>query len=188
MQYIRHYESPLGRILLAADDQGLTGLWFEEGKNPSMSSDSEYEEKNTPVLDAAAGWLNEYFTGRNPGTFRPIHMLGTDFQKTVWKILLTIPYGSTVTYSEIADRIAQSEGRQHMSAQAVGGAVGHNRIAIIIPCHRVIGADGSLTGYAGGIRKKEALLKLEHAYTDDMYIPAEGKHCKVKGRAEDCRR
>lgn len=174
MQYIQYYDSPLGRILLAADDEGLTGLWFEGQKYYAHSLGRDHQEKSTPVLEAAEKWLDTYFSGKNPGTFRPLHMLGTDFRKSVWKILLTIPYGETMTYGEIAKRMAGKGDLRHISAQAVGGAVGHNEISIIIPCHRVIGRNGSLTGYAGGVGKKASLLRLEHAWTDKMYIPKKG--------------
>lgn len=174
MQYIQYYTSPLGTILLAADEKGLTGLWFEGAKYFAHSLNRKYEEKSSAILLAAEGWLDRYFSGIDPGPFEPLHMIGTEFQKAVWRILLAIPYGTTVTYGEIAGRIAEEKGLDHMSAQAVGGAVGRNEISIIIPCHRVVGADGSLTGYAGGVRKKAALLKLEHSLRDGMYLPKKG--------------
>ena len=101
----------------------------------------------------------------------PLRFIGTDFQKEVWKILCSIPYGQTMTYGEIAGKLAEKRGKKSMSAQAVGGAVGHNRISILVPCHRVVGSDGSLTGYAGGISKKIKLLKLEGALKDSFYVP-----------------
>lgn len=159
MQYIDHYCSPIGGILLAADETGLTGLWFDGGKYYAAGLDPEHEEKDTPVLEQAREWLKIYFSGREPGFLPPVHMTGTPFQLTVWEILRKIPYGKTVTYGEIAKEIAGSR----MSAQAVGGAVGHNAISIIVPCHRVVGADGNLTGYAGGMDKKIKLLTLEKA-------------------------
>lgn len=164
MQYTQYYSSPLGEILMAADDIGLTGLWFVGQKYYARGLDGEHEEKETPALKAAKEWLDVYFSGGDPGTFKPIHMIGTDFQKSVWEILLAIPYGKTTTYGEIAKQAAASKGLKSMSPQAVGGAVGHNRISIIIPCHRVVGSDGSLTGYAGGIDKKAALLDLERSH------------------------
>jgi len=167
MQYTRYYSSPLGEILLAADDQGLAGLWFVGQKYYAKCLEADHEEKDTAILDAACEWLDTYFAGKDPGAFSPIHMIGTDFQKSVWKILQSIPYGKTTTYGEISKQIAAHEGLKHMSAQAVGGAVGRNEISIIIPCHRVVGSDGSLTGYAGGIDKKAALLKLESAASTD---------------------
>lgn len=161
MQYIRKYASPLGTMLLAADQSGLTGAWFEGQKYFACSLDREYEERDVPVLRQAEKWLDIYFSGREPDFFPPLHLIGTEFQKEVWNILCEIPYGATQTYGDIAGQLAKKRGLRTMSAQAVGGAVGHNRIAILVPCHRVVGADGSLTGYAGGIDRKEALLKLE---------------------------
>lgn len=174
MQYIQYYQSPLGKILLAADDLGLTGLWFEGEKYYALSLDKQREERSTPVLESAAKWLDIYFSGRDPGPFRPLHLIGSAFRRSVWEILLTIPYGETTTYGKIAEQIAAEKGLPHMSAQAVGGAVGHNEISIIVPCHRVVGTDGSLTGYAGGVGTKASLLKLEHAWTDTLYIPTRG--------------
>lgn len=174
MQNIQYYASPLGKILLAGDDRGLTGLWFEKQEYYAQSLGADHEEKSTAVLEEAAEWLDIYFSGKDPGPFRKIHMIGTEFQKSVWRVLLTIPYGKTMTYGEIAARLAEEKGLRHMSSRAVGGAVGHNNISVIIPCHRVIGSDGSLTGYAAGVDKKEAMLRLEHAWTDAMYIPGNG--------------
>ena len=161
MQYISHYPSPIGNMLLAADEMGLTGLWFEGQKYFALDLDKEHEEKEIPLFEKVKQWLDIYFSGKEPDFTIPLHFTGTEFQKEVWEILCTIPYGQTMTYGEIAKRIAARKGLPHMSAQAVGGAVGHNRISIIVPCHRVVGADGSLTGYAGGIEKKAKLLKLE---------------------------
>ena len=161
MQYISHYPSPIGNMLLAADEMGLTGLWFEGQKYFALDLDKEPEEKEIPLFEKVKQWLDIYFSGREPDFTIPLHFTGTDFQNEVWEILCTIPYGHTITYGEIAKRIASKKGLPRMSAQAVGGAVGHNRISIIVPCHRVVGADGSLTGYAGGIEKKAKLLKLE---------------------------
>lgn len=161
MEYITHYQSPIGSILLAADETGLTGLWFDGAKYFADCPDSEHKEENTPVLEQTKEWLIIYFSGKEPDFCPPVHMTGTPFQLSVWKILQQIPYGKTVTYGEIAKEIAREKGLSRMSAQAVGGAVGHNKISIIVPCHRVIGKDGSLTGYAGGIDKKMKLLDLE---------------------------
>lgn len=161
MQYTSNYKSPLGNILLAADEIGLTGLWFEGQKYFAMHLDEEHTEKDLPVFDTAKKWLDIYFSGREPDFAVPLHFTGTDFQNEVWEILYAIPYGETITYGDIAKRLAQKRGIAKISAQAVGGAVGHNKISIIVPCHRVVGADGSLTGYAGGIDKKLELLKLE---------------------------
>lgn len=163
MHYINHYHSPLGTILLAADDTGLTGLWFEGQKYFAQGLDKETEEKEFSVFQTARRWLDVYFSGQAPDFQVPLHFQGTAFQKEVWKILLSIPYGGTTTYGAIAKQLAAKRGLPHLSAQAVGSAVGHNKISIIVPCHRVIGADGSLTGYAGGIWRKEKLLALEQA-------------------------
>ncbi|MEE3361987.1 MAG: methylated-DNA--[protein]-cysteine S-methyltransferase [Anaerovoracaceae bacterium] len=174
MQYTKYYDSPLGRIMLAADSEGLTGLWFEGEKYFAEYLSPEHEEGDSPALDAAAEWLDVYFSGEDPGPLPPVHMTGTDFQMSVWEILKEIPYGKTTTYGEIAKKIAEKRGLEKMSSQAVGGAVGHNGISIIIPCHRVVGSDGSLTGYAGGVDRKKAMLELEGAYTEDMYVPKKG--------------
>ena len=163
MHYINHYRSPLGTILLAADDTGLTGLWFEGQKYFAQGLDKETEEKDLSVLQTARRWLDVYFSGQKPDFQVPLHFQGTAFQKAVWEILSSIPYGETTTYGTIAKQLAAKRGLSHLSAQAVGSAVGHNKISIIVPCHRVIGADGSLTGYAGGIWRKEKLLALEQA-------------------------
>lgn len=161
MQYTNHYESPMGGILLAADMTGLTGLWFDGQKYFANHLDLEHEEKNLPVFREVKRWLEIYFSGQEPDFMPPLHVYGSPFQLAVWEILQKIPYGETTTYGEIAKIIAKQRGLSHMSAQAVGGAVGHNKISIIIPCHRVMGANGSLTGYAGGIDKKVKLLELE---------------------------
>ncbi len=171
MQYISHYQSPLGGILLAADEIGLTGLWFEGQKYFALYLDKEHEEKEVPVFQTAKKWLDIYFAGNEPDLQVPLHFTGTDFQNEVWEILYSIPYGKTMTYGEIAKRIAEKRGLKRMSAQAVGGAVSHNEISVIVPCHRVVGTNGSLTGYAGGIEKKVALLKLEKADMEEFFVP-----------------
>lgn len=161
MTYTQWYASPLGRILLAADSTALTGLWFDGEKYFARYLEKRHEEKETALLQKTKHWLDIYFNGMEPDFSVPVYFNGTDFQNEVWKILCTIPYGQTLTYGEIAKRIAAKRGIPRMSAQAVGGAVGHNEISIIVPCHRVIGANGSLTGYAGGLDKKIKLLTLE---------------------------
>lgn len=161
MQYTTKYQSPLGEILLAADEAGLTGLWFEGEKFYADKLDPEHTEKETPVFENVRKWLDIYFSGKEPDFMPPIHMTGSPFRLSVWNLLRQIPYGKTVTYGELAKTIAGQRGLSRMSAQAVGGAVGHNGISIIVPCHRVVGADGSLTGYAGGMHRKERLLALE---------------------------
>ncbi len=161
MDFTHRFNSPLGGITLASDGEALTGLWFDGQKYFAASLKKEHEEKRLPVFDLADKWLDLYFSGSDPGFLPPLLMRTTEFRKTVWEILLTIPYGKTMTYGEIADRIAAGRGLSRMSAQAVGGAVAHNAISLMIPCHRVVGMDGSLTGYAGGLEKKIRLLELE---------------------------
>ena len=156
---------------MAADDIGLVGLWFEGQKYFANCLEEPYQEREIPIFDKAKSWLQVYFSGKEPDFKVPIHFIGTEFQREVWNILLTIPYGQTMTYGEIGKILAAKRGVPHMSAQAVGGAVGHNEISIIVPCHRVVGADGSLTGYAGGIDKKVRLLTLEKADMTSLFVP-----------------
>ncbi len=163
MQYINYYKSPLGKIVLAADDVGLTGLWFEGQKYAEDYLEKVHWEKEFPVFNDAKMWLDIYFSGKEPNFKIPLHFIGTQFQKDVWEILCSIPYGKTMTYGEIAEMLAKRRGISLMSAQAVGGAVGRNKIGIIVPCHRVLGNNGALTGYSGGLDKKIALLTLEGA-------------------------
>ena len=162
MDFIHHYRSPLGGITIASDGNALTGLWFDGQKYFGSTLSSEYEERPLPVFDQTESWLDLYFSGRDPGFTPPLCLRGTPFRRAVWEILLTIPFGHTVTYGEIAARLADRMGLPQMSARAVGGAVGRNPVSLIIPCHRVIGSDGSLTGYAGGPEKKLRLLEIEH--------------------------
>ena len=157
MTYTTYYFSPLGKIILVSDGAALTELDFAEGV-PAASA--VRTQKDLPVFEEVSRWLDVYFSGRDPGALPPLAPHGTAFQQAVWNILRGIPYGTTTTYGRIAAHIAAARGGR-MSAQAVGGAVGRNPISILIPCHRVIGTDGSLTGYAGGLDKKEALLRLE---------------------------
>lgn len=161
--YTSRYHSALGDILLAADEIGLTGLWFVGQNYFADTLPTEQIEQETVILAQAKEWLDVYFSGKEPDFTPPLHPIGSPFRQAVWRILLQIPYGQTTTYGEIARQMEKLQNRPHMSAQAVGGAVGHNGISIIIPCHRVVGTKGSLTGYAGGLDKKMALLELEHA-------------------------
>lgn len=163
MQYISKYESPLGEIVLASDGNALTGCWFTGQKYFARTLSNDYEESDLPIFRQVAEWLDCYFSGCNPNFTPPLYLNGTAFQVSVWRILQQIPYGKVVTYSDIAKEIAHERGRAKMSAQAVGGAVGNNPISIIVPCHRVIGSDGSLTGYAGGVDRKAKLLNIERA-------------------------
>ena len=162
MDFTAHYDSPLGSITLASDGTSLFGLWFEGQKFFADTLNRKHEERcDLPIFHETCRWLDIYFSGNQPAFSPPLLMRATEFQKSVWKVLLTIPYGHTMTYGDIARIIATQYGRKSMSAQAVGNAVGHNRISLIIPCHRVIGSNGSLTGYAGGIERKAWLLQME---------------------------
>lgn len=174
MIFTQHYDSPLGGILLAADETGLRGLWFDGQKYFARDLSAERIEQDTPALAEAKRWLNIYFAGKEPDFTPPLHPAGSAFRQSVWEILLKIPYGQTVTYGDIARQLAAKRGLANMSAQAVGGAVGHNEISVIIPCHRVVGTNGSLTGYAGGIDKKIKLLELECADMAQLFVPKKG--------------
>lgn len=173
MIFIQHYDSPLGGILLAADEIGMRGLWFDGQKYFARDLPAERIEQNAPALAETKRWLDVYFTGKNPDFLPPLHPVGSAFRREVWDILLQIPYGQTTTYGEIARQLAAKHGLSRMSAQAVGGAVGHNEISILIPCHRVVGTNG-MTGYAGGIDKKVKLLELEHTDMTDFFVPKKG--------------
>ncbi len=174
MRYLFHYMSPLGGITLASDGEAVTGLWFDGQKYFPAGISETYPKKALPVFEEAARWLNGYFSGRAPAETPPLKPEGTPFRRAVWEILLTIPYGRTMTYGEIARRLAAQKGLARMSAQAVGNAVGRNPISLMVPCHRVVGTNGSLTGYAGGIDKKLWLLKLEGVDTAGLFVPKKG--------------
>ena len=167
MDYTSRYLSPLGYITLASDGEALIGLWFEGQKHfATILTNETSEDSNLPVFEQTRNWLDLYFSGECPDFTPPLAPKGTPFQQKVWRLLLAIPYGKTVTYGEIAKQYVEtfherSLQEQHMSAQAVGGAVGRNPISLIIPCHRIVGVNGSLTGYAGGLERKEYLLALE---------------------------
>lgn len=173
MIYTSEYPSPVGRLLLASENDALTGLWIEGQKYyPLNIKDSSVPDEDSPVLLQSKRWLDRYFAGEKPAlSALPLSPQGSLFRREVWNILCTIPYGETMTYSEIARQIAVLRGIPSMSAQAVGGAVGHNPVSIIIPCHRVIGSKGSLTGYAGGIDKKMWLLSHEGAAVNALTYP-----------------
>lgn len=160
MDYTWHYESPIGGITMASDGEALVGLWFDGQEHFADILAAEHQQKPLPVFGEACRWLDIYFSGTAPDFTPGLSLRGTPFRKKVWELLLTIPYGQTMTYCGIAALIASRTGHR-MSAQAVGGAVGRNPISLIIPCHRVVGANSSLTGYAGGIDKKSRLLSLE---------------------------
>ena len=174
MQYTARYKSPLGTILLASDDTGLTGLWFEDQRYFALHLAADHIEKETDILMQAKKWLDIYFSGKEPDFMPPLHVEGSSFHREVCEIMLSIPYGKTMTYGEIAQTIASRRGIRKMSARAVGGAVRHNEISIIIPCHRVVGANGNLTGYGGGIKRKIRLLELEGVNMTGFYIPRKG--------------
>lgn len=152
------YESPLGSIILAGNKAGLCGLWFE-GQKYCPAPNPKERNDNMEVFDETKLWLNVFFSGREPDFMPRISMQGTAFQEKVWLELMKIPFGTTVTYSELAKRVGCN------SARAIGNAVGHNPISIIVPCHRVVGCGGKLTGYAGGLDRKAALLELERITT-----------------------
>ena len=174
MVYTCKYKSSIGDILLAADEIGLIGLWFEGQKYFANTLPDEHIPQETEILTETIKWLDMYFSGEEPNFTPPLHPSGSSFRQAVWQLLLQIPYGQTITYGEIARRMAEVKKVPRMSAQAVGGAVGHNEISIIIPCHRVVGTNGSLTGYGGGIDKKISLLNLEHADMSHLFIPKKG--------------
>ena len=173
--YVSEYETPVGKVYMAADEAGLVGLWIEgqlhfakilggaEAVEKALACDEGGNASKPKAFRLTRRWLDIYFQGREPDFTPPLHFIGTDFQIEVWEILMQIPYGETTIYGEIAEELAQRRGIKRMSAQAVGGAVGRNNISIIVPCHRVIGADGSLTGYAGGTDIKAKLLRIEGA-------------------------
>ena len=169
MTYTQTYSSPLGEVLLSADEMGLSGLWFAGQRYFARTLPPGAVPGETPVLTASKRWLDCYFSGARPDFLPPLHLIGTDFQQAVWNLLLEIPYGQTVTYGALAQRL----GKPAMSAQAVGAAVGRNPVSIIVPCHRVVGADGNLTGYAGGVERKLQLLQLEGADLSRLHVPKE---------------
>ena len=172
MKYKGYCDSPLGKILLAADDAGLTGLRFAENQRYlALGLSEDAEERPSPFFDEARRWLEVYFSGRDPGFTPTLHLVGSSFRNRVGELMLKIPYGCTTTYGELARELAKERGATRVSSQAVGGAVARNPISLIIPCHRVVGSDGCLTGYGGGIERKQALLRLEGAYEDRFFAP-----------------
>ena len=171
MDYVYHYQSPLGGITLTSDGAALVGLWFDKQRFFADSVVQDHEEKSLPVFEQADRWLDLYFSGCDPGFAPPVTLRTTEFRQAVCRIMLTIPYGRTMTYGRIAEIVARQRGVPRMSAQAVGGAVGHNPVSLIIPCHRVIGAGSALVGYGGGLDRKAALLELEHADLSGDFIP-----------------
>ena len=178
MYYSTTHPSPVGLITLACDHDGksLVGLWTEGQKyHGDTVPEAMLENNNIPIFGTAKKWLNRYFAGEKPDISElPLAPIGGAFRQSVWKILREIPYGQVTTYGGIAKKMAVKMGRDSMSSQAVGGAVGHNPISIIIPCHRVVGSNGSLTGFAGGIQMKLKLLEFEGVDMSDLFIPKKG--------------
>ncbi len=176
MFYKTDYNSPIGIITLGSDGEHIIGLWI---KGQKYFADTVKEEMHRndglALFRQAKAWLDRYFQGKQPQISElPLAPIGGEFRQSVWKILCEIPYGQVMTYGQIAKRIAEERGLKQMSAQAVGGAVGHNPISLIIPCHRVVGTNGSLTGYAGGLDKKIKLLEFEGVDLSTLYRPKRG--------------
>ncbi|MDR1328524.1 MAG: methylated-DNA--[protein]-cysteine S-methyltransferase [Oscillospiraceae bacterium] len=176
MFYSTAYRSPVGALTLASDGQSLVGLWIEGQKYHGAAIREPMTERDgVPVFGAVKEWLDGYFAGEKPDASKlPLAPIGSEFRQGVWDILRSIPYGEVTTYGNIAGKLSLKTGKTSMSAQAVGGAVGHNPISIIIPCHRVVGASGSLTGYAGGIGTKRKLLELEGVDMSGLFVPQKG--------------
>ena len=184
MQYTAHYASPLGTVTLASDGVALVGLWFDEQKHFAATLDDEHKQQSLPIFEEARRWLNLYFSGRESDFLPPLAPKATPFRKKVWDVLLSIPYGETMTYGTIARRIGMEK-----AAHAVGGAVAHNPISVIVPCHRVVGTSGSLTGYADGIDKKVQLLTLEGVDMTRFFVPKQMRlpHCGEGAHAQTIR-
>lgn len=174
MLYYKKTASPLGEITLRSDGEALTGLWFADDKHYGAKDIAGAALADLDVFTQAEEWLAEYFAGREPKVSVPLKLQGSEFQMQVWRLLQDIPYGRLVTYGDIAKKIAAQKGVARMSAQAVGGAVGHNPLCIIVPCHRVVGANGSLTGYGGGMWRKVRLLELEKVDMSKLTVPTKG--------------
>jgi methylated-DNA-[protein]-cysteine S-methyltransferase len=176
MYYSTTCPSPVGTIKLACKENNLVGLWMEgqkyyEGTIP----EAMMENNDMPIFDAAKKWLDRYFARKKPAVSElPLAPTGGEFRQAVWSILCEIPYGKVITYGDIAKKMAAKMNRKSMSSQAVGGAVGHNPISIMIPCHRVVGSNGSLTGYGGGIQMKVKLLELEGVDMSRLFVPTKG--------------
>lgn len=173
MKYLKTYTSPLGLIYMSSDGEYLTGLWFSKSRDEKKHHD-EYQEKDLKIFVETEKWLDLYFQGRNPDFTPKYKIEGTPFRLAVSKIMCKIPYGSVVTYQDIANELAKMKGIAKMSAQAVGGAVGWNPICLIVPCHRVVGKNGSLTGYGGGIQNKVKLLELEGIDMSKYFVSKKG--------------
>ena len=174
MLYYQKTASPLGEITLRSDGEALTGLWFADDKHYGAKDIAGAALADLDIFTQAEAWLAEYFAGREPKVSMPLKLQGSEFQMQVWRLLQDIPYGRLVTYGDVAKKIAAQKGLARMSAQAVGGAVGHNPLCIIVPCHRVVGANGSLTGYGGGMWRKVRLLELEKVDMSKLTVPTKG--------------
>ena len=175
MYYSTTYLSPVGTLTLGSDGENLVGLWLEGQKYFGGAAGELEKQDGLPVFCAVKGWLERYFAGEKPSPFElPLRPMGGEFRQQVWELLCQIPYGEVTTYGALAKELAAQMGRASMSSQAVGGAVGHNPISIIIPCHRVVAASGSLTGYAGGIPAKIKLLKHEGVDLARLFVPKKG--------------
>lgn len=170
VQFIHTYDSPIGRLILASDGTNLTGLWFDGQKYFGSTLEQEQQTKSLPIFGQVSCWLDDYFAGNHPKSIIPLSPVGSPFRQAVWELLIHIPYGRLTTYGAIAKQLQQQTGK-FVSAQAVGGAVAHNPISILIPCHRVVSASGNLTGYAGGLEKKRYLLRLEGILLDQLHMP-----------------
>lgn len=176
MFYTTVYDSPLGKLTLAGDGESLIGLWLNNQKYFAATvKGTTAEQADLPIFVKTKKWLDAYFSGEKPAiSDLSLAPVGSEFRKAVWDILCEIPYGQCTTYGEIAKKMAARMKKKSMSSQAVGGAVGHNCISIIIPCHRVVGSNGSLTGFAGGIDKKITLLELEGVDMSRYFVPDKG--------------
>ena len=176
MYYLTTHPSPIGRITLACDGNSLVGLWIDGQKYHGGTISEEMKEKSDiKIFDQTRNWLDRYFSGGKPAISElPLAPKGSEFRQEVWSVLCEIPYGKVITYGDIAKKMALKMNKKSMSSQAVGGAVGHNPISVIIPCHRVVGSNGSLTGYAGGLSVKIKLLELEGVDMSRLFVPAKG--------------
>lgn len=175
MYYSAIYESPVGELTLCSDGESILGLWLEGQKYHGGTIPETMVPGDVGVFGEAREWLDDYFAGKQPAISRlPLAPIGSEFRQIVWRILTEIPYGAVTTYGEIGKQVARELGKDHMASLAVGGAVGHNPVSIIIPCHRVVGSDGSLTGYAGGLKKKIWLLEHEGLDMAKLYVPKKG--------------
>ena len=176
MYYSTTVPSPMGAITLASDGDNLAALWLKAQKYYGDTiNETLLEKDDIPIFIATKKWLDRYFAGHNPSISElPLGPIGGAFRQGVWSLLCEIPYGEVVTYGDIAKKMAIKMNKERMSSQAVGGAVGHNPISIIIPCHRVVGSNGSLTGYGGGIGRKIKLLELEGVDMSKLFVPTRG--------------